>query len=56
MEDWPGDGDGADSEVRMPSEALLRLAYGRLDPEHTPDEVTADQADLERLRKMFPGL
>jgi uncharacterized protein (TIGR03083 family) len=55
MEDWPGDGGGADSEVGMPSEALLRLAYGRLDPGHTPDEVTADEADLERLRKMFPG-
>ena len=53
--DWPGDGRGADSEARMPSEALLRLAYGRLDPGHTPDEVTADEADLERLRKMFPG-
>jgi uncharacterized protein (TIGR03083 family) len=55
VEDWPGDGGGADSEVRMPSEALLRLAYGRLDPGHTPDEVTADEADLERLRKLFPG-
>jgi uncharacterized protein (TIGR03083 family) len=55
MADWPGDGGGADSEVRMPSEALLRLAYGRLDPGHTPVEVTADEADLERLRKIFPG-
>jgi len=56
MADWPGDGGGADGEARMPSEALLRLAYGRLDPEHTPEEVTADAADLERLRKIFPGL
>ena len=56
MADWPGDGGGADSEVRMPSEALLRLAYGRLDPGHTPGEVTADKADLDRLRKLFPGL
>jgi uncharacterized protein (TIGR03083 family) len=55
MTDWPGDGGGADSEVSMPSEALLRLAYGRLDPEHTPAEVTADAADLDRLRKLFPG-
>jgi uncharacterized protein (TIGR03083 family) len=55
MADWPGDGGGADSEVRMPAEALLRLAYGRLDPAHTPDEVTADAADLDRLRKVFPG-
>ena len=55
MADWPGDGGGADGEVRMPSEALLRLVYGRLDPGHTPAEVTADAADLERLRQMFPG-
>ena len=55
MTDWQGDGGGADSEVSMPSEALLRLAYGRLDPAHTPAEVTADEADLERLRKVFPG-
>jgi uncharacterized protein (TIGR03083 family) len=55
MTDWPGDGDGADFEVAMPSEALLRLAYGRLDPGHTPAAVQADPADLERLRRMFPG-
>jgi uncharacterized protein (TIGR03083 family) len=55
MTDWPGDGGGADSEISMPSEALLRLAYGRLDPAHTPAEVTADEADLARLRKIFPG-
>jgi uncharacterized protein (TIGR03083 family) len=55
MADWPGDGGGADSEVRMPSEALLRLAYGRLDPGHTPAEVEGDPADLERLRQVFPG-
>jgi uncharacterized protein (TIGR03083 family) len=53
MTDWPG--NGADSEVSMPSEALLRLAYGRLDPAHTPSEVVADPADLDRLRRMFPG-
>jgi uncharacterized protein (TIGR03083 family) len=53
MTDWPG--TGADSQVSMPSEALLRLAYGRLDPAHTPAEVVADPADLDRLRQMFPG-
>jgi uncharacterized protein (TIGR03083 family) len=53
MPDWPG--EGADSEVSMPSEALLRLAYGRLDPGHTPAQVTGDPADLDRLRKVFPG-
>jgi len=39
----------------MPAEALLRLAYGRLDPAHTPAEVEADPADLNRLRAVFPG-
>jgi uncharacterized protein (TIGR03083 family) len=46
---------GAASEVRLPGEALLRLAYGRLDPAHTPDEVEADPAVLDRLRAVFPG-
>jgi uncharacterized protein (TIGR03083 family) len=55
MTGWPG-GDGAGaSEVRMPSEALLRLSYGRLDPGHTPAGVTGDPADLDRLRQLFPG-
>lgn len=55
MTDWPGDG-GADTEIGMPSEALLRLAYGRLDPAHTPAGVVADPAYLDRLRMMFPGI
>jgi uncharacterized protein (TIGR03083 family) len=42
-------------EIRMPAEALLRLAYGRLDPGHTPGSVEADPADLDRLRAVFPG-
>jgi len=55
MPDWPGDGGGADGEVGMPAEALLRLAYGRLDSGHTPPEVEGDAADLDRLRLVFPG-
>jgi uncharacterized protein (TIGR03083 family) len=55
MPDWPGDGGGADFEATMPSEALLRLSYGRLDPDHTPAGVEGDEADLDRLRRMFPG-
>ncbi|HXW44588.1 MAG TPA: maleylpyruvate isomerase family mycothiol-dependent enzyme [Streptosporangiaceae bacterium] len=54
--DWPA---GADADevpvVQMPAEALLRLAYGRLDPDHTPAEVTADPDVLARLRQIFPG-
>jgi len=59
--DWPGEQPAADvagtrvTEVSMPAEALLRLAYGRLDPEHTPESVSGDPADLDRLRKIFPG-
>jgi uncharacterized protein (TIGR03083 family) len=53
MPEWTG--EGADSEVSMPSEVLLRLAYGRLDPEHTPQEVKGDPADLDQLRQVFPG-
>lgn len=58
--DWPGaDRAGADgaaiAEVTMPAEALLRLSYGRLDPDHTPATVTAEPADLDRLRAIFPG-
>jgi uncharacterized protein (TIGR03083 family) len=56
MTEWPEGGTGAPAaEVTMPAEALLRLAYGRLDPEHTPATVTGDPADLDRLRAVFPG-
>jgi uncharacterized protein (TIGR03083 family) len=41
--------------VTMPTEALVRLIYGRLPPEHTPDSVEADADTLHRLRAMFPG-
>lgn len=56
MTDWPGD-DGAAStpQVTMPAEALLRLAYGRLDAEHTPAAVTGDPEVLDKLRAIFPG-
>jgi uncharacterized protein (TIGR03083 family) len=68
MTDWPGDagsdagggqaapGMDAVAEIVMPAEALLRLAYGRLDPDHTPAGVSASTGDLERLRAIFPGL
>jgi uncharacterized protein (TIGR03083 family) len=56
MTEWPAGGtDVPVGAVRMPAEALLRLAYGRLDPDHTPAEVTGDPADLAQLRKIFPG-
>jgi uncharacterized protein (TIGR03083 family) len=54
MTDWPG-ADGAAAQVRMPAESLVRLAYGRLDPAHTPADVSGDPAALEKLRAIFPG-
>ena len=42
-------------QVTMPAEALLRLAYGRLDPAHTPASVSADADTLDKLRAIFPG-
>jgi uncharacterized protein (TIGR03083 family) len=60
LTDWPWTGQEGERELgipdlRMPAEALLRLSYGRLDPAHTPADVVADPADLDRLRKVFPG-
>ncbi|MBO0824715.1 MAG: hypothetical protein J2P27_12785, partial [Actinobacteria bacterium] len=56
---WPGEAaasaEGEVPHVTMPAEALLRLAYGRLDPEHTPGSVSADPEVLDKLRTIFPG-
>ena len=41
--------------LRLPAEAFVRLVYGRLDADHTPDGVQADGVDLDDLRKVFPG-
>jgi uncharacterized protein (TIGR03083 family) len=57
---WPGEGQAgatADGQVQMPAEALLRLVYGRLDPDHTPPvEISGDPALLDRARAALPGL
>jgi uncharacterized protein (TIGR03083 family) len=47
-------GSEVDGEIRLPAEALLRLFYGRLDPEHTP-QYAAEGIELDRLRAVFPG-
>jgi uncharacterized protein (TIGR03083 family) len=56
---WPGELSEAEADVvphvTMPAEALLRLAYGRLDADHTPSSVSADADVLDKLRRMFPG-
>jgi hypothetical protein len=54
MSDWVP-GTDVDGEIRIPTEALLRLVYGRLDTGHTPAEVSANGIDLDRLRAVFPG-
>jgi uncharacterized protein (TIGR03083 family) len=56
MTDWPGDSGAAETpHLHMPAEALLRLAYGRLDAAHTPAAVSGDVAALAKLRAIFPG-
>ncbi|HTC68657.1 MAG TPA: maleylpyruvate isomerase family mycothiol-dependent enzyme [Acidothermaceae bacterium] len=43
----------ADQLLALPSEAFVRLVYGRLDPDHTPPG--ADDPILETLRTVFVG-
>ncbi|MFY1669026.1 maleylpyruvate isomerase family mycothiol-dependent enzyme [Plantactinospora sp. WMMB334] len=43
-------------EIAGPAEAFLRLAAGRLAPEHTPGTMTVTgPLDLDDLRRVFPG-
>jgi uncharacterized protein (TIGR03083 family) len=46
-------GEAVGTAVEMPSEAFIRLVYGRLDPDHTPAGV--ESPELDPLRKLFPG-
>jgi len=48
----PSGGAGVPDLV-LPAEALVRLVYGRLDPDHTPP--VEGTADLDELRAVFPG-
>ena len=48
--------DTAAPSLTPPTEALVRLVYGRLDPEHPPASVSAEGVDLDLLRAVFPGL
>ena len=52
----PTDSETADgdADLRIPAEALIRLVYGRLDPDHTPAGLAGD-GRLDRLRFAFPG-
>ena len=44
---------GADAPLALPAEALIRLVYGRLDPDHTPAGIGGPV--IEQLRLVFPG-
>jgi uncharacterized protein (TIGR03083 family) len=46
---------GGTADLQLPAEGLVRLVYGRLDPDHTPAFVGQD-ADLDELRRAFPGV
>jgi uncharacterized protein (TIGR03083 family) len=48
--------DTAAASLTLPTEAFVRLVYGRLDPEHTPSSVVAGGVDLDLLRRVFPGI
>lgn len=48
--------DTAAASLSLPTEAFVRLVYGRLDPDHTPASVSASGVDLDDLRRVFPGL
>ena len=49
----PGGSTGT-PDLELPAEALIRLVYGRLDPDHTP--TGPDPELLEELRGVFPGV
>lgn len=50
------EGASYDGEVSLPGEALLRLVAGRLDPDHTPADVTeSGERGLADLRQVFRG-
>jgi uncharacterized protein (TIGR03083 family) len=44
-----------DGRLALPAEAMVRLVFGRLDPDHTP-AFDASGVDLDFLRERFPGL
>jgi uncharacterized protein (TIGR03083 family) len=47
---------GDKPEISMPAESLIRLVYGRLDPEHTPPSVVGERVLVDQLRSLFPGV
>jgi uncharacterized protein (TIGR03083 family) len=46
--------DAHEPDLELPAESLVRLVYGRLDPQHTPSALRTT-IDLDDLRATFPG-
>ena len=45
-----------DAELQLPTEAFIRLLYGRLDEAHTPADIAiSGPVTLDQLRATFPG-
>jgi uncharacterized protein (TIGR03083 family) len=44
---------GGHVDLELPAEAFVRIVSGRLDPKHTPRDVTGEH--LDELRGAFPG-
>jgi uncharacterized protein (TIGR03083 family) len=51
----PSDRPTGDATLQLPAEALIRLFYGRLDPDHTPT-LDVEGIEVDSLRQMFPGI
>ncbi len=51
----PAESAAAAPDLTLPAEAFVRLVYGRLDPEHTPDVTSSSPQLLDDLRATFPG-
>jgi uncharacterized protein (TIGR03083 family) len=49
----PADDVGS-PDLELSSDALIRLVYGRLDPDHTP-VLEVGAGELDELRQVFPG-
>jgi uncharacterized protein (TIGR03083 family) len=46
--------EGGSPDLELSSDALIRLVYGRLDPDHSP-VLEVGAVELDQLRQAFPG-
>ena len=51
----PWEGGESTASLRIPTEAMVRLIYGRLDAANTPAGIEVDGITLDDLRAVFPG-